>query len=185
MACAFLPTRQATADYPAMQLFLLHARRLHPHYQPDASDVTGMVEICRQVHGMPLGILLAAAWSRAISPRRYCSGDKQGSELLADRHAGRSCPAAQSTRGFLHTWNRLSSAERQVFMRLSVFRGGATGEAARQVTSAAVDVLAVLIDMPCCGGCPTAAMKFTNCCASLRPNNLRPTMPPMQAKKRR
>ncbi len=48
---------------------------------------------------------------------------------------------------FLHTWSRLSAAARQVFMRLSVFRGGASAEAARQVTGATVDVLAELIDM--------------------------------------
>ena len=47
---------------------------------------------------------------------------------------------------FLHTWGRLHPAERNVFMRLSVFRGGATAEAARQVTGATLDVLGGLID---------------------------------------
>ena len=124
-------------DYPAMQLFLLHARRVHPHYRPDASDVTGMVEICRQVHGMPLGILLAAAWSRAIAPADIAAEiSRDLSFLQTDMQ---DVPVRQRNLRvvFLHTWNRLSSAERQAFMRLSVFRGGATGEAARQVTSAA------------------------------------------------
>ncbi len=48
---------------------------------------------------------------------------------------------------FLHTWSRLSAAARQVFMRLSVFRGGASAEAVRHVTGATLDTLAELVDM--------------------------------------
>ena len=133
-------------EYPAMQLFLLHARRVHPHYQPDASDVAGMVEICRLVHGMPLGILLAAAWSRAIAPAAIAA--EIGRDLSFLQTDMQDIPVRQRNLRavFLHTWNRLSIAERQVFMRLSVFRGGATVAATRQVTSAALGVLAVLID---------------------------------------
>ena len=133
-------------DYPAVQLFLLHARRMRPAYQPNASDIAGMVAVCRQVHGMPLGILLAAAWSRVISPAEIAAEiDRDLSFLQADMP---DIPARQRNLRmvFLHTWSRLSTAERQVFMHLSVFRGGATAEAARHITGATVDVLAALID---------------------------------------
>ncbi len=70
-------------SYPGVQLFLLHARRLQPRYQPEADDVTGIVAVCRLVHGIPLGILLAAAWSRARA-RRDRSRDRAGPGVLAD-----------------------------------------------------------------------------------------------------
>jgi predicted ATPase/DNA-binding CsgD family transcriptional regulator/DNA-binding XRE family transcriptional regulator len=134
-------------DYPAMELFLLHARRVHPHYQPGASDVVGMVEICRLVHGMPLGILLAAAWSRAIAPSDIAA--EIGRDLSFLQTDMQDIPVRQRhlRAVFMHTWNRLSAAARQVFMRLSVFRGGASAQAARQVTGATAAVLAELIDM--------------------------------------
>src|SRR5687768_15390447 len=66
--CPPKPRRWSAEDYPAVQLFLQHARRVRPRYQPDEQDVAGMVEICRLVDGMPLGILLAAAWTGVISP---------------------------------------------------------------------------------------------------------------------
>ena len=34
-------------SYPAVQLFLLHARRLQPRYQPGADDVIGIAAVCR------------------------------------------------------------------------------------------------------------------------------------------
>ena len=132
--------------YPAVQLFLLHARRVRPRYQPDESDIAGMVTVCRLVHGMPLGILLAAAWSGVISPAEIAAEiERDLSFLQADMP---DIPARQRNLRavFLHTWTRLSTAERQVFMRLSVFRGGATAEAAQGVTGATVDMLAGLID---------------------------------------
>jgi DNA-binding NarL/FixJ family response regulator len=133
-------------DYAAVELFLLHARRLHPHYQPDERDVAGIVKVCRLVDGMPLGILLAAALSGAISPAQIAAElGRDIGFLLSDMQ---DIPARQRNLRaiFLHTWERLSAAERDVFMRLSVFRGGATPEAAQQVTGATVSVLAGLID---------------------------------------
>jgi hypothetical protein len=47
---------------------------------------------------------------------------------------------------FQHTWDRLPAAACDAFMRLAVFRGGATVEAFRQVTGASMDTMAGLID---------------------------------------
>ena len=110
------------------------------------SDVAGIVDVCRLVHGMPLGILLAAAWSGVISPAEIAA--EIGKDLGFLQTDMQDIPARQRNLRavFLHTWSRLSTAERNVFMRLSVFRGGATPEAAQHVTGATVDVLAGLID---------------------------------------
>jgi predicted ATPase/transcriptional regulator with XRE-family HTH domain len=136
----------AALDYPAVQLFLLHARRVVPHYQPGEQDVAGIVSICRLVYGMPLGILLAAVWAGVISPAEIA--EEVGRDLGFLQADMPDIPARQRNLRavFLHTWGRLSTAECQVFMRLSVFRGGATAVAAQRVTGATVDVLAGLID---------------------------------------
>ncbi|MFN8467235.1 MAG: LuxR C-terminal-related transcriptional regulator [Caldilineaceae bacterium] len=133
--------------YPAVELFLLHARRLHPGYQPGEDDVAGIIKVCRLVHGIPLGILLAAAWSRVLAPAEIAA------EIVRDLGFLQTDMADVPTRQrnlrtvFLHTWSRLSAAAHKVFMCLSVFRGGASAEAARQVTGATAAVLAELIDM--------------------------------------
>lgn len=133
-------------DYPAVQMFLLHAHRLRPHHQPDKLDVQGILEICCLVDGMPLGILLAAAWSGVIAPSEIAAEIARDMGFLqADMQ---DIPARQRNLHalFLHTWGRLGAAERDVFMRLSVFRGGASVDAAMQVTGATLGVLRDLID---------------------------------------
>ena len=134
-------------SYPAVELFLLHARRLHPRFQPNEGDVAGIIEVCRLVHGIPLGILLAAAWSRVLAPAEIAAEIGRDLGFLQTDMADVPTRQRNLRTMFLHTWSRLSAAPRQVFMRLSVFRGGASAEAARHVTGATVDVLAELIDM--------------------------------------
>ncbi len=133
-------------DYPAVQMFMLHSHRVRPHYEPDVQDVAGIAAVCRLLHGMPLGILLAAAWTRVISPAQIA--EEIGRDLGFLQTDMPDVPARQrSLRAiFLHTWSRLSTAERNAFMRLSVFRGGATVDSARHVAGATVEILAALID---------------------------------------
>ena len=47
---------------------------------------------------------------------------------------------------FDHSWSLLDQAEKEIFMRLSVFRGGFTREAAQQVAGASLQLLAGLVD---------------------------------------
>ena len=47
---------------------------------------------------------------------------------------------------FDHSWNLLSTEERQVMQRLSVFRGGFTREAVEQVAGAALPLLLALME---------------------------------------
>jgi predicted ATPase len=133
-------------DSPAVQLFLRHARHVQPYYQPNAQELAGIVQICRLVAGMPLGILLASAWTDVISPSEIAAEISQDLGFL---HSDlQDIPARQRNLRalFLHTWSRMSIAERDVFMRLSVFRGGVTRDAAQRVTGATIAVLAALSD---------------------------------------
>ena len=60
------PTFQSSA----VQLFWDTTRRLIPDFDPALDDLAQISEICRLVDGLPLGILLAAAWTEILPSRR-------------------------------------------------------------------------------------------------------------------
>ncbi|MBN1139799.1 MAG: AAA family ATPase [Anaerolineae bacterium] len=127
--------------YSGVRLYLQQARRARPGYEPDEEALAQIGRICRMVEGMPLAIVLAAAWSDVLSPSEIAAELGRSlaflhSELfdLPERH--RSMVAA-----FDVSWAMLSEAERQAFAMLSVFRGGFTREAAQQVAGADLETL--------------------------------------------
>jgi predicted ATPase len=52
----------------AVQLFVERARRVNPAFTLSAETAPGVVEICRLAGGLPLGLVLAAAWVRHLPP---------------------------------------------------------------------------------------------------------------------
>ena len=54
--------------YPALELFAQSARRVHPSFDLSTSNLEAVARICRLVQGLPLAILLSAAWTRILSP---------------------------------------------------------------------------------------------------------------------
>ena len=94
---------------------------------------------------MPLGILLAAAWVEVLSPQEIAAEISRSLDFLASEL--RDMPERQrSIRAvFASSWQRLSSAEQGVFMRLAVFRGGLTRAAAQTVAQASLPMLSALV----------------------------------------
>jgi predicted ATPase/DNA-binding XRE family transcriptional regulator len=102
--------------------------------------------ICRLVDGLPLGIEMAAAWSRLMSPEELATGLAGDLDLLVA--ASHDTPERhRSMRGvFEASWRRLAEGEQNVLRKLSVFRGGFTLEAAERVAEAAMRSMADLVD---------------------------------------
>jgi predicted ATPase/DNA-binding SARP family transcriptional activator len=134
------------AQYGAVELFLSSARRAQPDLEPTADDLLHVARICSLVQGMPLAILLAAAWMGMLSPAEIAAEIAKGLDIL--ERDWRDVPQRHtSVRAvFGHSWNLLTEHEREVFRGLSVFRGGFTRDAARQVTGASLHVLTSLVD---------------------------------------
>jgi predicted ATPase/DNA-binding XRE family transcriptional regulator len=139
-------SRDGLASYPSVLLFCEHARRVQHGFRLEAGDEQAVAEICRLVAGLPLGIELAAAWVRVLSPQEIAQELARGLATLSvsprdlpERH--RSLQAV-----FDHSWRLLSAAERRVLRRLAVFRGGCTREAAADVAGASLAALATLVD---------------------------------------
>ncbi|MDX1614075.1 MAG: protein kinase [Candidatus Promineifilaceae bacterium] len=119
----------------SVRLFIQSARRTKPGFELEAEDAGAVARICRLVQGMPLAIILAAAWMEMLTPSEiaaeiensldFLEGDAQG---VPDRH--------RSMRAVLdHTWHQLNDREQQLMAFISIFRGGFTREAVQAVTN--------------------------------------------------
>ena len=132
--------------YSAVRLFTLQATRVAASFQYHAASAPAVIRICRLVGGMPLAIELAAVWARALSPEQIAVELEQSLDIL-ESPARNALPRHRTMRAVIEpAWNRLSEEERQVFRKLSVFRGGFTREAAEQVAGATISGLAELVD---------------------------------------
>jgi predicted ATPase len=132
-------------SFDAARLFVQAARRVHPELDA-AAEGSAIVDICRQVEGLPLALLLAAGWTRVLSCTAIAGELARGTELLravdgtqTDRHSSFEVVFDQS-------WRLLTAPERDALARLSVFRGGFSPEAARAVAGVSLPVLGALAD---------------------------------------
>ena len=133
-------------DFSAVKLFLQSARRVQPNFSLEADSLTYLARICRQVQGMPLGIVLAAAWVDVLSLAEISAEIARSLDFLeTEQH---NVPIRQRSihAVFDYSWNLLSGDEQTVFARLSYFRGGFTREAAQAVTGATLRTLAALVN---------------------------------------
>jgi DNA-binding SARP family transcriptional activator/predicted ATPase/tetratricopeptide (TPR) repeat protein len=134
-------------QYSSVKLFLEGTRRVYPAFDPTTEDLEQIVRICRLVQGLPLSILLAAAWMRLLSPAEIVaeiaahSLDFLESEWHDVPERQRSLRAV-----FDHSWRLLSERERQAFAGLAAFRGGFTYPAAQQVAGATLRELMHLVN---------------------------------------
>jgi predicted ATPase/DNA-binding SARP family transcriptional activator/Tfp pilus assembly protein PilF len=131
--------------FDAARLFIMAARRVEPSLVP-ATQAQWIVDICRQVEGLPLALELAAAWTRVLSCEAIATELRHGTELLRAVDATRPARHASVDVVFDHSWRLLTPVERDALARLSVFRGGFSPEAARAVASASLPVLGALAD---------------------------------------
>jgi predicted ATPase/DNA-binding SARP family transcriptional activator len=132
--------------FDAARLFIETARRVTTGFEPTSSDLEAIARICRLVEGMPLGLELAAAWTKMLPCTEIA--DEVATSLdfltltlrdLPERH--------QSLRAvFARSWGLLSSEERRLFRALAIFRGGFTREAALEVVAARLPTLSALMD---------------------------------------
>ncbi|MFN2190675.1 MAG: AfsR/SARP family transcriptional regulator, partial [Candidatus Promineifilaceae bacterium] len=132
--------------YPSVELFLQRARQGQPSFKSTPENIDSIVRICRLVGGMPLGIELAAQWTRLMSCGEIAAEIESSIDILAttlrdipDRHRSMRAVLEQS-------WRKLSAQEQGVLRRLAIFRGGCLRDAAEFVTKASFIVLASLVD---------------------------------------
>jgi predicted ATPase/class 3 adenylate cyclase len=119
--------------YDAIELFAERAALVRPGFSVTPSNADAVVQICRRLDGVPLAIELAAARVRALSPEDIANHLDDRFRLLTG--GSRTALPRQQTLEATVAWSydHLTEAERLLFARLSVFRGGFTLETAALV----------------------------------------------------
>lgn len=127
----------------AVSLFNERARAVRPDFAAEGI----VAEICRRLDHLPLAIELAAARVRMLSPALLLHQLEDRFQLLAD--GPRDVPPRQQSLHATLDWSYalLRKIERLVFGQLSVFVGGFTIGAARQVCADDEDTFAVLTSL--------------------------------------
>ncbi|MDQ3997366.1 MAG: tetratricopeptide repeat protein [Gemmatimonadota bacterium] len=117
----------------AMRLFVERARQVKPSFNLDNEDANTVIEICRRLDGLPLAIELAAARVKLLPPTEILRRLEHRLEFLVG--TGQDRPDRHRTMNAAIGWSDelLTDAERDLFVRLSVFAGGWTVEAAEFV----------------------------------------------------
>jgi predicted ATPase/DNA-binding SARP family transcriptional activator/Tfp pilus assembly protein PilF len=128
-----LPELDVLAQNAAVELFVARAQAAQFDFALSLANAPTIVEICRQLDGLPLAIELAAARVRLLAPTELLARLPWRLDLLAA--GGRDQPARQQTMRNTIAWSYdlLAEAEQRLFRQLGVFVGGCTLEAAEAV----------------------------------------------------
>jgi predicted ATPase/DNA-binding SARP family transcriptional activator len=137
--------RDVIESFDAVRLFVTAARRVQPELVP-AAEAAAIVDICRQVDGLPLALELAAVWTRVLSCDAIARELRRGSELLHTTDGTQPTRHASFDVVFEQSWRLLTDVEREALARLSVFHGSFSPEAARAVALSPLAVLGSLAD---------------------------------------
>ncbi|MEU0600390.1 AfsR/SARP family transcriptional regulator, partial [Streptomyces sp. NPDC006393] len=133
----------------ALRLLAERGAAVRPGFRIDADEETAAAcaEICRRLDGLPLGIELAAARLRMLTPRQIADRLDDRFRLLTSG-SRTVLPRQQTLRAVVDwSWDLLDEDERDVLGRLSVFAGGCDLAAAEAVCGpAAFTALGSLVD---------------------------------------
>lgn len=132
---AFPPDSEESGieEYSAVKLFLQSAEQVRPGYQITNDDRPYIIELCQLLGGMPLGIKLSAAWLRAMSCQRIVGEISKNLDILSTRMRDVE-PRQRSMRAVLdYSWELLDEQEKAILTKLTVFQGGFSRNAARQI----------------------------------------------------
>ena len=139
-------TRAETLNCSAVRLFIQGMQRIQPNMAIADKDLPFVRDICLRVGGMPLGIQLAASLVDVLSLQDIAREIERNIDILATDMRDVPLRLRSIRAVFDYSWSRLSQAEREVYMRLSVFRAGFTREASQAVAGSNVIVLKALVN---------------------------------------
>jgi predicted ATPase/class 3 adenylate cyclase len=125
----------------AVRLFLERAQSI----RSEIVDTPAVHELARRLDGLPLALELAAARVNLLGPEQLLERIGQRLDLLK---GGRDADERHATLRATIAWSHdlLDDAERELFARLAIFRGGCTLDDAEAVCDADLDTLASLLD---------------------------------------
>ncbi len=142
------PTNAALppGEYDAVRLFVQKARQVNPGFGLNSAIAPAVLHVCRLVDGLPLGILLAAAWVELFSVQEIAVQIEQSLDFLSGEP--RDLPARHRSlrAAFDSSFNHLDQNLQHIFIRLANFRAGFTLPAAQAVAGADLSSLLALVN---------------------------------------
>lgn len=134
-------------QYEAIRLFVERADAVAAHFVLNAANAAIVVQICRQLDGIPLAIELAAARVRAMSVEQIADRLDDRFRLLTGGNRA-ALPRQQTLRATMDwSWELLSETERMLLQRLAVFINGWTLEAAEEICTCAAIAVGDVLDL--------------------------------------
>ncbi|MDX8149498.1 LuxR C-terminal-related transcriptional regulator [Lentzea sp. BCCO 10_0061] len=122
-------------DQDAVTLLTHRVTATAPDFEPDYESRSAILDICRELDGVPLALEFVAAWFRVL-PAEDIVRELSGGARLS---GGPGRPERQRTQAAALEWSHrlCTPAERALADHLSVFRGGFTIEAAAEIARVA------------------------------------------------
>ncbi len=119
--------------FESVRLFCDRAASSSPGFKITSTNAAAIVQICQRLDGIPLAIELAAARVRMLSIEQIAARLDDSFRLLTGG-SRTVLPRHQALRALIDwSYNLLSEEERTMLLRLSVFSGGWTLEAAEAI----------------------------------------------------
>ena len=136
----------AVARSAAGALFVERARSHDRTFELNANNADAVAGVCRRLDGLPLAIELAAARTPVLGLEQLNARLTEALDLLSG--GSRDAPERHRTLRATIEWSHrlLAPDEAKAFARFAVFSGGATIEAAEEVTCADLETLSALVD---------------------------------------
>ncbi len=115
-----IPLLEVTGSGDALRLFLDRAAGVDPGLRLEDGDLAASAEICRRMDGLPLGIEIAAAQLRDLSPTELLARLTGHAEELTAQY--RNVPARHRSLADTIAWSYelLDAPQRRLFARLAV-----------------------------------------------------------------
>lgn len=124
---------ETLAQIDSVRLFVDRAQAIRPSFQVTARNARDVAQLCARLEGLPLALELCAAWAQTLSPAQMLTQLARRFDLLVSRRSD-IAPRHRTLRAALeYSYLLLPPDLQQMLVRLSVFRGGWTLEAAHAV----------------------------------------------------
>jgi len=125
----------------AVQLFLKSAHRVQPSFTLTPEARGPLLDICRYLEGMPLGLELSATWVGTLSLSEIAGKIDSSRDFLATSMPHLPARHRSVRAVFEYSWILLTEGQKKALKSISVFRGGFMPEAVKKVAGAGEDVL--------------------------------------------
>ncbi|HEX7001123.1 MAG TPA: hypothetical protein VF164_05450, partial [Trueperaceae bacterium] len=130
----------------ALQLFERRAQAANVTFQLTSDELPLVRRICSAVEGLPLGIELAAAWTRILGLEELAVSLETDLSSIAGHELDVGSRHPSLWAALEHSWKLLPDDVQKTLAKLSVFRGGFRREAATVVAGANIPLLMELAD---------------------------------------